>query len=719
MPTGSEPGGTRLRPPARYAQASSLEELLGVVLQEILSKTPFQRVVLAAGCDQHVRAVGEGVPPGETNAFAEALAFGSRPSGSSLVVGAEPVPDAALEALAAMESIALVPAVSAANGFIAVAAVDAPSRHPDLAEVRRVMRSAGPALSTAAELLAMAVKVGEMESLQVRSRSALDALPDPVLVMDAEARILLSNQRAEELLVTDASDSPGRRHAVETNNLFFSAFRARTILERNQPGPPRELLLVDPQDGSDLLCEVFILPLDDFEGSPGSSVFVLRDITDLRHATNALEVQYRRSVAAEHGARRESERLNVIIENAGVPIFVTDRQTNVALMNREAERLLQASRSARRSPRVQDVRANDAKLAGLINDFMIQPRLRQERRLTLVDPDEAREFPAMAVSTKILDDHYEPNAVVTVLHDLTQEVENQHLAQELRKLNTELEERVRSATSELAQRNEQLQRQSAELERASRMKSEFLQTMSHELRTPINAVLGYNSLLREGLFGELTETQDDALQRMRNATQHLLSLINDILDLSRVEAGKIKVSVAEIDLAVFLEDLSASVRPMAAERCLEYRLEVAPDTPRIRTDDTRLRQVLFNLLSNAVKFTESGSVTVRAGPIPPRGGAFLEVVDTGVGIDEDHLETIFEEFTQVDQSATREHGGTGLGLAISRKLIRLMGGRLAVSSEVDTGTTFRVELPLSPPVTWGDTGGAEEEPAEHDTAPAR
>jgi signal transduction histidine kinase len=308
------------------------------------------------------------------------------------------------------------------------------------------------------------------------------------------------------------------------------------------------------------------------------------------------------------------------------------------------------------------------------------------------------------VSTKILDAHREATAVVTVLHDLTQEVENQRLAHELRSLNTGLEERVRAATRELAERNSRLERQSSELERASRMKSEFLATMSHELRTPINAVLGYNSLLRDGLFGDLTGEQQDALRRMRNAAEHLLTLISDILDLSRVEAGQIQVSASDVDLAECLGTLAESVRPMAEQKSLRYTVDLAASIPPIRTDVTRLRQVLLNLLSNAVKFTQEGSVTLRAGPGSTYERVRIEVIDTGIGIEPVHLESIFDEFTQADQSPTRRHGGAGLGLTISRRLIEVMGGEMGVSSELGRGSTFYVELPVLPPVTWGDNG---------------
>ena len=547
----------------------------------------------------------------------------------------------------------------------------------------------------------MTVEVAEMQSQSLRSALALDALPDPVMVIDADARMVLSNRRAVELFVAEPDDSQGRRHAVETNNLFFSAFRARAILQSDQPAAQRELLLVDPVDGSDLLFEVLDLPFQDAGSEVERRIYVMRDITDLKLAAHELEIQISRSLAAEYAARRETEKLNVIIENAGVPIVVTDRQTNIVLMNPEAESLLEVGPSGSTdSAPFDQIKANDAKLAGFLNDFLLQSRRRREARISLVSPDNATEFPALVVSTKILDERSEPTAVVTVLRDLTQEVDNQRLAAELRRLNAELGDRVLAATRELEQRNRELEERRAELERASRMKSEFLATMSHELRTPINAMIGYNSLLREGLFGALTGKQEDALDRMKRAAEHLLSLVNDVLDLSRVEAGQIYLCAEEIDLRDFIDGLSESVRPLAIEKSLSYSVEVDPDLPSIMTDATRLRQILLNLLSNAVKFTDSGSVALRAAPNGTTDRVRIDVLDTGIGIDEAHRESIFEQFTQADQSATRSRGGAGLGLAISRKLVRMMGGTLDLESTFGKGSTFSVELPLVPPTGW-------------------
>lgn len=686
---------------AVYARAVSLDELLEVVLADLRSSTSCERLLMTASYQGagDVRTVG--FPPDDVALLVEEVERVIR-QGQTRPAGDAPTTSTTVVASSTSPHVSVV-TVKPVGGFYAGIVVEAEPEHPEVTMVRRALLEASPFLHRAAELHALRSRFSTVRRKARRTRAALDAIHDPVIVMSVDDRVQLANRRAERLLTSSPTDGAGRRRAIETNNLFFSAFRARALLEPPRTGASSELLLVNPLDGSDLLFEVFVLPFHDEHGADSSSVYVLEDVTALRHATDELQAQFTRSVAAEHEARCESERLNVVIENAGVPILVTDAESEVVLMNREAERLLaETDEGPLAGPRLEGVRANNAKLGGTLADFLLQSRLRLRSRLTLVDPGHATEFPALALSTKILDDHYEPTAVVTILRDLTQEVENRRLAQELSELNAQLEERVSVATREIAERNVRLEQQRAALERASRLKSEFLATMSHELRTPINAMLGYNSLLREGIFGPLSEGQEDALVRMRRAAEHLLSIINDILDLSRVEAGKVQVSLSEIDLVAFLEDLAEAVRPIAEQKSLEFMLDLDARTPSIRTDGTRLRQVVLNLLSNAVKFTEVGSVTLRAGPLPGGEAVFVEVLDTGVGIDEADWERVFEEFTQVDQSATREHGGTGLGLAISRKLMRVMGGTLRLDSEAGRGTTFRVELPVVPPVPWGD-----------------
>jgi len=235
---------------------------------------------------------------------------------------------------------------------------------------------------------------------------------------------------------------------------------------------------------------------------------------------------------------------------------------------------------------------------------------------------------------------------------------------------------------------------------ADRAKSEFLAMMSHEIRTPMNGVLGYTALLKET---PLARDQREYVTTIESSGQHLLLLINDILDLSKIESGRIKIHASAFALRSFLEELFTLLRPRALERHLDYRLEIDPDVPEgILTDRTRLGQILTNILGNAVKFTETGSVSMHVHAAPDRSGEswtwFFEVRDTGCGINPRLREQIFEPFIQADLSATRRHGGTGLGLAISRRLARLLHGDILVSDNPDgPGSRFvaRISAPIS------------------------
>jgi len=280
---------------------------------------------------------------------------------------------------------------------------------------------------------------------------------------------------------------------------------------------------------------------------------------------------------------------------------------------------------------------------------------------------------------------------------LTRQVENERLYEALKRLNSELEGRVREATADLAEQNARLQWQSQEVERANRLKSEFLASMSHELRTPINALIGYSALMLDGVLGEVNPKQADALKRGRSAAEHLLALINDILDLAKIEAGKMPLHLENVPLREVTLEVTQQVEPMVRKKQLDFAIEVAPDCPVIYSDRTKIKQVLLNLLSNAVKFTNKGRVSIEAVCAP--GGVRIDVVDTGIGIRQSDLQAIWEDFRQVDQSRTREFGGTGLGLSITRKLLERLGGSVTVQSSYGEGSTFSVYLPLYTPNT--------------------
>jgi signal transduction histidine kinase/HAMP domain-containing protein len=252
--------------------------------------------------------------------------------------------------------------------------------------------------------------------------------------------------------------------------------------------------------------------------------------------------------------------------------------------------------------------------------------------------------------------------------------------------------RLVSVAKENADLVNELKDNNLQLERANRLKSEFLASVSHELRTPMNAIIGYTKLMLDGLDGDLTEQQTADLERVVQAADNLLGLINGLLDLAKIEAGKMELNAEEVDIPLVIDDVIELMRAGADSKSLSLRAEVASTLPTAWADRARIRQVLVNLVANAVKFTEHGGVTVRATIVD--GWITIAVVDTGVGIPPEAQTYIFDEFRQVDASTTRRYGGTGLGLAISKRLIALHGGRIWVESTVGAGSTFLFTLPV-------------------------
>jgi len=248
----------------------------------------------------------------------------------------------------------------------------------------------------------------------------------------------------------------------------------------------------------------------------------------------------------------------------------------------------------------------------------------------------------------------------------------------------------------------------AEAESANTIKTDFLAVMSHELRTPLTAIMGYEELLSDGITGPVTDLQRQQLGRINASARHLLGLIDEILTFARVDIGRERVRWESMSVNQTVNDAASLIEPMASAKKLKYVIGLLEEDQAIQTDATKFRQMLVNLLSNGVKFTEKGEVRLTSSV---RNGILeIRIADTGVGIDAANIESVFEPFWQVEQSATRKTGGTGLGLSVTRKLARLLGGDVSVASRVDSGTTFLLTLPLVAPA--GETVRRRDTPTE-------
>jgi signal transduction histidine kinase len=287
--------------------------------------------------------------------------------------------------------------------------------------------------------------------------------------------------------------------------------------------------------------------------------------------------------------------------------------------------------------------------------------------------------------------------------------ENERLSRALQGQNEEMEaqneellamtEELHAGQEQLLTTNQQLERRSRELQLALSARNRFYASMSHELRTPINAVMGYNDLLLAEVWGPLNEKQELAVERSQRAARHLRELVNDVLDISRLESGRVDVQTEDVRLPELVRDVFDSLRPLTESARTALHLVADDDVPAIQTDPRRVRQILMNLLSNAIKFGKGSPVVVRLGT-GRSGGVVVEVTDGGPGIPEEDQSRIWDEFVQLargDNLAVPSAEGTGLGLPIARRLAMVLGGTLGVSSTVGVGTTFRLDLPQSAP----------------------
>ena len=284
-------------------------------------------------------------------------------------------------------------------------------------------------------------------------------------------------------------------------------------------------------------------------------------------------------------------------------------------------------------------------------------------------------------ATKGSDD--EIGVLVIALNEMLETIDSQNKEKE--KYQDHLEDLIRERTQELEKAKEAA-------ESADRLKSAFLATMSHELRTPLNSIIGFTGIMLQGLAGPLNEEQRKQLTMVQNSSNHLLALINDVLDISKIEAGQLKLFFTSFELRPSIEKMVALVSPLAEKKGIDLRLDIADDVKTATTDQNRLEQVILNLLNNAVKFTEKGHVRISCRREDEH--YILSVADTGIGIQQEEIPGLFQPFHQIDTGLSRKHEGTGLGLSICKRLINMMGGDISVESQWSQGSTFTVHFPI-------------------------
>ncbi len=259
-------------------------------------------------------------------------------------------------------------------------------------------------------------------------------------------------------------------------------------------------------------------------------------------------------------------------------------------------------------------------------------------------------------------------------------------------------EAVQESYRELQEKNRALQESFTKLKELDRLKSNFLATMSHELRTPLTSVIGYSDMMLEGMAGPLSPPQREYVGIIMEKGENLLQLISSILDITKIEAGRVRLALTEVELGQVMRDALSTVVPLARKKSIDISCEAAQDLPRVICDREKVRQCLVNLLSNALKFTPAGGAVRLGAQAVPGGQIAISVADTGIGISEEHLPRVWEAFYQVDGSATREYGGVGLGLAIVKSFVEAHGGEAQVRSTPGQGSSFTMVLPERPAV---------------------
>jgi PAS domain S-box-containing protein len=499
-------------------------------------------------------------------------------------------------------------------------------------------------------------------------RALLDATPSGIIALDAAGLVRLWNAGAQKILGWTEEELLGRHPPVELR--LHGAGEGE--VERTQR-----------KDGSVVALEVRVAPWRDALGNVEGRLAILNDITPRLQ----MEVEIVKLMALEKEAQqvaRSEGRFRELLEAAPDAIIEIDRSGRIVLLNRVTEKLFGYPREQLLGRPVEVLIPDDLRSAHVQHrDFYwSKPQTRaMGSGLSLQGQrQDGSRFPVeISLSPVQSDDGFRVTAIIRDISERKQVEERLRAIQE-------------NYTRELAVKNRELADRNQEVERANRLKSEFLAGMSHELRTPLHTIIGFSELLAEEMEGPLNEKQKRFLSHIHKDSLHLLELINDVLDLSKIEAGKIELRPEVFEFRQALNEVLASISPQAAAKSIAVETLAEVEQP-LLADRVRVRQILFNLLSNAVKFTpEGGHIRVEA----HQREEFVEVSvsDTGVGISPEEQAAVFDKFYQVGNTTKGVREGTGLGLAITQSLVEAHGGRIWLESEVGKGSRFTFTIPF-------------------------
>ena len=530
----------------------------------------------------------------------------------------------------------------------------------------------------------------ELENEKELTEILIDSIPDLFWLKDTKGVYLKCNRRFEQFYGATEEEIVGKTDYDFADKELADFFRENDLKAQEAKIPTsNEELLTFANNVYQGWFETTKTPMFSKEGAILGVLGIARDITERKRAATAERVS--------------RERFYRLFEYAPDGIFISSPEGNYIEVNRAGDELLGYAREELIGMHISNVVDQEQYLNSEKGKGM-EPNNLHKREWNFRRKDNSI-FIGEVYSTVLPDGN-----LLEIVRDITQRRETE---KKLHDYHNNLEKLIEERTSELEKKSHELEENQEALlnlvddlnkntielskakelaESADQLKSAFLATMSHELRTPLNSIIGFTGMLLQELPGPLNDEQKKQLRMTQKSGRHLLSLINDILDLSKIEAGQLNLSTDKFMISEVIQNVLDLSRPLALSKNLILTSRVDPTLPEIISDQFRVKQVIINLVNNALKFTDIGSVEVKAYTVDDY--LVVDVADTGIGIEAKQMEILFKPFIQIDSGTTRKHDGTGLGLSISQKLMTMLGGNISVKSEYGMGSTFTIKMPL-------------------------